>query len=444
VIGTQFLQSFIRLRDAIGNPEEGMLGSGNISCLGMASNGVGELEHPQKMCTAIVDKFLLNNLNKRILELEPEDPRRVAWLNCFDTTCAFIGSYPTSNINRSALHIGDILLTTMWAVWGGLKIPILREFEGLPCGPEDKPLDPYGYVLMSMQCVGDDWRIRHDNFKHQLFDLMKQSGLGFRCEVYNLFTCAISAAPLVAPNNEDGNPQGNNIQPGHGTGRAAFLSENGTVRNAIVPDYYGPNGLLELKTLNLCTSNYLSLPIKWRNIRGAAVLRRANRINAGYINKARAADIKYNNTPPGFDGPIYHRLMQLNENNGSRTSSLVCGAFGEFSNDLRELISELVEEIAEKTWQQSGFLSVDRAKSVLFQSIITELGVVGFKGACSLICTRFKNIGAGEGVYKSLQKARTTFKVDHSRWAMARDAHNSRIMDLRHNNNTDRVVFRSL
>ena len=70
--------------------------------------------------------------------------------------------------------------------------------------------------------------------------------------------------------------------------------------------------------------------------------------------------------------------------------------------------------------------------------------VVGFKGACSLICTRFKNIGAGEGVYKSLQKARTTFKVDHSRWAMARDAHNSRIMDLRNNNNKDRMVFGSL
>ena len=54
----------------------------------------------------------------------------------------------------------------------------------------------------------------------------------------------------------------------------------------------------------------------------------------------------------------------------------------EFSNDLRNLIIELVEEIAKKTWQQSGFLNVDRAKSVLWQSVIKELGVVGFKGAC--------------------------------------------------------------
>ena len=73
---------------------------------------MGELEHPQKMFTAIVDKFLLNNLNRTILELESEDPRRVAWMNCFDTTNAFIGCYPTSNNTRSALHIGDNLLDT--------------------------------------------------------------------------------------------------------------------------------------------------------------------------------------------------------------------------------------------------------------------------------------------------------------------------------------------
>ncbi len=127
-----------------------------------------------------------------------------------------------------------------------------------------------------------------------------------------------------------------------------------------------------------------------------------------------------------------------------RHSDYALGAFSEFSNDLRNLITELVEEIAKKTWQKSGFLNIDRAKSVLWQSIIKELGVVGFKGACKLINNRFNNNGAGEGVYQSLQKARTTFKVDHSRWARARDAHNSRIMDLRSNNNKDRMVFGSL
>jgi len=50
--------------------------------------------------------------------------------------------------------------------------------------------------------------------------------------------------------------------------------------------------------------------------------------------------------------------MQLNENAGGCTKSLVCGAFGEWSNDLRNLVMELVEEIAKKTWQQSGFLNV--------------------------------------------------------------------------------------
>jgi len=90
--------------------------------------------------------------------------------------------------------------------------------------------------------------------------------------------------------------------------------------------------------------------------------------------------------------------MQLNDLQGGETSALCVGAFGEFSNDLRKLITELVEEIAKKTWQKSGFLNIDRAKSVLWQSIIKELGVVGFKGACKLINNRFNNNGAGKGV----------------------------------------------
>ena len=445
VIGTQFLQSFVRLRTSIDNPNEGILGSDNIECLGMDAKGVGELEHPQKMFTAVVDTFLYNNLNKTIMELDHEDPRRVAWMNCFDTTCAFIGCYPTSNNCKSSLNLPDMLLDTMWAVWGGLKIPLIRDFEGEPYGPENKPLDPYGYLIMSMKCPGDDWRIRHDDFKHKLFDLMKQSGLKFRCEVLHLFTPFLSAAPLIAPNNENGNPHGNGIQPGHGSARAHILSVPETVSHAIIPDFAQTGkGLLELKTINLCKSHYLDLPLDMRDTRGAACLRRAEKINGEYILNARNADQKYNNTPPGFEGPIYKRLMQLNENNGGETKSLVCGALGEWSNDLRNLVMELVEEIAKKTWQQSGFLNVDRAKSVLWQSVVKDLGVVGFKGACTLINNRFTNNGAGKGVYQSLQKSRTTFNIDHARWGRARDAYNSRMWDHRSNINNNRMVFGSL
>ena len=39
------------------------------------------------------------------------------------------------------------------------------------------------------------------------------------------------------------------------------------------------------------------------------------------FNNAHSADQKYNNTPPGVEGPIYKRLMQLNENAGGCTKS---------------------------------------------------------------------------------------------------------------------------
>ena len=132
-------------------------------------------------------------------------------------------------------------------------------------------------------------------------------------------------APLIAPNNENGNPHVNGLQPGHGSARAHILSEKTTVSHAIVPDFSQTGkGLLELKTINLCASHYLNLPLGMKDTRGAACLRRAEKINGDYILKAKNADQKYNNTPPGFEGPIYKRLMQLNENNGGETKSLFC------------------------------------------------------------------------------------------------------------------------
>ena len=138
----------------------------------------------------------------------------------------------------------------------------------------------------------------------------------------------MSAAPRIAPNNENGNPQGNGIQSEHSSARAHILSVPETVSHAIIPDFAQTGkGLLELKTINLCKSHYLDLPIGMKDTRGAACLRRAERINGEYINNAHSADQKYNNTPPGVEGPIYKRLMQLNENAGGCTKSLVCGAF---------------------------------------------------------------------------------------------------------------------
>ena len=69
-----------------------------------------------------------------------------------------------------------------------------------------------------------------------------------------------------------------------------------------------------------------------KDTRGAACLRRAERINGEYINNAHSADQKYNNTPPGVEGPIYKRLMQLNEPQRSLTKSLCVGAFSIVSN----------------------------------------------------------------------------------------------------------------
>ena len=102
-----------------------------------------------------------------------------------------------------------------------------------------------------------------------------------------------------------------------------ILSVPETVSHAIIPDFAQTGkGLLELKTINLCKSHYLDLPLDMRDTRGAACLRRAEKINGEYIRNARNADQKYNNTPPGFEGPIYKRLMQLNEPQGSLTKSL--------------------------------------------------------------------------------------------------------------------------
>ena len=63
-------------------------------------------------------------------------------------------------------------LQTMFAIWMGLEVPILRGCEGQEFGGVQALLDSHGYKLLSTNLPGDHWRKRHDAVKIFLYKLM--------------------------------------------------------------------------------------------------------------------------------------------------------------------------------------------------------------------------------------------------------------------------------
>ena len=145
-------------------------------------------------------------------------------------------------------------------------------------------------------------------------------GVGATPEVYGLFAPLL---PQVARDHYDQLPK--------------------RKRQGIVPDMRvtcrqqaaGPmqSVLVELKTLHYAPTTYPTC-----EERCAAVERRAGRIGAEYLGRARALDRRWHHTLPDSQGPIETRLRTYGEVRG-----LVFGSWGEASPDVSWLLAEAAD-----------------------------------------------------------------------------------------------------
>ena len=252
--------------------------------------------------------------------------------------------------------------------------------------------------------MGDDeggsFRTRHNDFGAAIEELSRWVGSTVSCtaEVYGLFAHLISQVALDA------------VQGAPGQAKTQHRK-----RQAVVPDFRfrgKVNGLAELKRIGCCPSHYPG------SVLGGVrpVEKRASAIQGEYEAKMRKMD-------GVADRGLHHpreRLMTEFRKYGA-IKGLVVGAFGEFSNDLKALMSSFVD--AKVPGDPKDFKA---ARGWAWNKVRTTLGVVAVRTNARLKLDGLRWCGPGGkeayGRRKERQKTadigrsvmRALYNVSHS------------------------------
>ena len=102
---------------------------------------------------------------------------------------------------------------------------------------------------------------------------------------------------------------------------------------------------------------------------------RADLLPQEYLNKARAADQKYNEVQPGTVGPVERKLLELGEVRG-----IVSGNFGEVSEDTHALVAALATcrvRVAGVSRGRKGIMRTEEGeRSLAISGLRRRLGVL--------------------------------------------------------------------
>ena len=121
---------------------------------------------------------------------------------------------------------------------------------------------------------------------------------------------------------------------------------------------------------------------------------RAHLLPQEYLNKARAADQKYNNTERGTVGPVERKLLELGEVRG-----IVSGNFGEVSEDTHALLATLATyrvRVAGVSRGRKGHMRTEEGeRSLAISSLRRRLGVLAVKCQTHSLLGRLETLGPG-------------------------------------------------
>ena len=224
--------------------------------------------------------------------------------------------------------------------------------------------------------TGDGFRKRHDLVKNFLQRQLNFSGIQAECEVFNLFAREI---------------------PQEGLSRI----EKGRARQTMVPDFKimiptqegrTEPKLYEMKVIFSCPTRYPCNP----RPEGKAVDRRAQLLPGEYTKKARNADTKYGGASGGETGRMERKLQSF-----GRVRGLVVGAWGEISEDFKELLKIMAE--ARGQVLQTGVIGqrqgrTDKAQLATFVSQQRQqLSRMCVVAQSRHVLDRLEGLGAGAG-----------------------------------------------
>ena len=146
--------------------------------------------------------------------------------------------------------------------------------------------------------------------------------------------------------------------------------------------------LHELKVISCSTTRYKP------TCEARAVDRRASQLQKEYIQKARAADRRYNEVPEGEVGPVEQKLLQLGEIRG-----VVAGNWGEVSEPCHALLAHLATSrvrVAGPTRGRRGILRSEEAERAMAMSTLRRrLGVATVRAQSLSLLGRLEGLGPG-------------------------------------------------
>lgn len=322
------------------------------------------LMHTQRSIARVLSKRRLMLFELQLSSLPTTDRRLIAFRHASKTGVAWL---------LDPRRCDPQLLFEIAAIFFGLPSPACAPYVGKRL-PNGRPLDPYGDTLFNAHVSGFGWREVHDSVLHVFVEGLRAMGIEAQEEVWGLFRLAL---PQTAACDEH------------------FQSR--VTRRALVPDALVTletfeRVLVELKTIQFNHSRY---PHPDRPGDTSGVELRARKIPKEYIDKARAADIKWNGTPdiPGATGPVYNLLMQLQSSLGHPVLPLVAGAFGEINLAFDALIKHAAQIGAERLYRRMRLASAPTAKGVLTQQFRTQIGSTIVRGRGAMLLARLSHVG---------------------------------------------------
>ena len=263
-------------------------------------------------------------------------------------------------------------------------------------------IDAHGDNLQATGLVGDHWRRRHDSLVQLTYKMCLWAGVNMEMEVFNLFSgvvrqeglsrlqraeqrlvpeLRITVPPLLGRHRGGavGGVEDEEEEEERTAARAAAVW-NGNARVSPV--------LHEMKVISCSKTGYRP---SWD---ARAVDVRASHLQQEYLEKARAADRRYNGVPEGETGPCERKLVELGEVRG-----LVAGNFGEVSEPWHALLSALATNRVRVAGVQRGRKGVLRSeeaeRAVAISQLRVRLGVAAVKAQCTRLLGRLEVLGPG-------------------------------------------------
>ena len=235
-------------------------------------------------------------------------------------------------------------------------------------------------------------------------------------EVFNLFAALIRQEGLSRLERIQ---QRQGLAPDMRIAVAAGREEGGGPGAGALGGAQSSRVLHKLKVISCSTTRYKPTCAE------RAVHRRASQLQKEYVQKARAADRRYNEVPEGEVGPVEQKLLQLGEIRG-----VVAENWGEVSEPCHALLAHLATSrvrVAGPTRGRRGILRSEEAERAMAMSTLRRrLGVATVRAQSLSLLGRLEGLGPGTAAaggrrQHAAEQKRRWRRMRHSAWLIGRD-----------------------